>query len=130
MKNIKPLRFQTSDIRKALLEFRETVYNGITRVKAHSLAEIIGSLRFQICTAIFYEIFSKLNIINKLLQSETMQLDVALNLLSKIKTSLTAYRKNAFAAAEIIKKEVCGEMNTGQFLKEKKIKNTKNSMTY
>uniref|UniRef100_A0A8C1J990 TTF-type domain-containing protein n=1 Tax=Cyprinus carpio TaxID=7962 RepID=A0A8C1J990_CYPCA len=75
--SIEPLRYHTVKVREALLEVREKTNDPMIRIEAQSLAEEIGSFRFQICTVVWYDILSKINTVSKLLQSVNMQLDIA-----------------------------------------------------
>ncbi|KAA0724022.1 Gypsy retrotransposon integrase-like protein 1 [Triplophysa tibetana] len=68
IKRIKALRYQSEKVRNALLEVRNKVADPVA-VEANSLAEEIGSFRFQICCVVWCDILSKINITSKLLQS-------------------------------------------------------------
>ncbi|KAJ8334015.1 hypothetical protein SKAU_G00413340 [Synaphobranchus kaupii] len=103
--SIIPLRYQASGIRDALLEAREKATDAITKIEAQSLAEEVGSFRFQICTVVWHDVLSKINTVSKLLQSSTMQLDVAVNLLESTKSHLLSYRNDGFAAAQASAKD-------------------------
>ena len=92
IKNIEPLRYQADKVREALLEVRENANDPIVKVESHSLAEELGSFRFQICCVVWYDILSKINTASKLFQSVNMQLDVAVNLIQKSKDNLVSYR--------------------------------------
>lgn len=96
---------------------RETTADPVVRVEAQSLAEEIGSYRFCICTAIWYDILSKIQYVSKLMQSPSMQLDVAVDLLKKTKDSLTSYRNTGFSDAQTTAKKMCEEMNVEAELK-------------
>ncbi|XP_066958859.1 uncharacterized protein [Macrobrachium rosenbergii] len=61
----------------------------------------------------------------KLLQSPKMQLDVAVDLLTKTKSSLTNYRRTGFASAQASTKDMCEEMNIEAVLKQKRLRSTK-----
>ncbi|XP_026046168.1 zinc finger MYM-type protein 1-like [Astatotilapia calliptera] len=63
IKSIEAVRYQARQVREALLEVRETATDPVVRVEAQSLAEEIGSYRFCICTAIWYDILSKIQYI-------------------------------------------------------------------
>lgn len=71
--SIIPLRYQASGMRDALL-VRENATDAITKIKAQSLAEEVGSFKFQIHTVVWHDVLSKINTVSKLLQSSTMQL--------------------------------------------------------
>lgn len=94
--SIEAVRYQAPNIRQALLEVRNKTTDALTKVEAQALAEEVGSYRFHICTVVWYDILSQVNHVSKLLQSATMQLDVAVDLLMKAKASLTTYRDTGF----------------------------------
>ncbi|XP_041852965.1 zinc finger MYM-type protein 1-like [Melanotaenia boesemani] len=128
--SIIPLRYQASGIRDALLEVREKATDVITKVEAQSLAEEVGSYRFQICTVVWHDILSMIDRTSKLLQSPKMQLDVAVNLLESTKSHLLSYRDNGFAAAQASAKDACEEMHVDAVLKEKRLRSTKTHFAY
>lgn len=119
IKSIEALRYQSEKVREALLEVRNKATDPVVAVEANSLAEEIGSFRFQICCVVWCDILSKINITSKLLQSTNMQLDVAVNLVQKNKGELIRYRKTGFCDAQTSAKEICEQMNTEAVLKEK-----------
>ena len=92
IRSIEPVRYQAGQVREAHLEVRETPADPVVRVQAQSLAEETGSYHFCICTAIWYEVLSKMQHGSKLIQSSSMQLDVADDLLQKARDSLMSYR--------------------------------------
>uniref|UniRef100_UPI00359004C9 zinc finger MYM-type protein 1-like n=1 Tax=Myxine glutinosa TaxID=7769 RepID=UPI00359004C9 len=128
--SIIPLRYQASGLRDALLEVREKATDAITKIEAQSLAEEVGSFRFQICTVVWHDVLSKINTVSKLLQSSTMQLDVAVNLLESTKSHLLSYRNDGFAAAQASAKDACEEMHVETVLKEKRLRSTKTHFAY
>lgn len=93
------------------------------------MAEEVGLYRFHICSVVWYDILNQVNYASKLLQSATMQLDVAIDLM-KVKTSLRRYRDNGFAAAQASAKDICDEMNVEAVLKEKRLRSTKKHFAY
>ncbi|XP_076062381.1 uncharacterized protein LOC143037722 [Oratosquilla oratoria] len=127
--SIEVVRYQASNIREALLKIREVV-DPLTKVEAQSLAEEVGSYRFLICTVVWYDILHHVNHVSKLLQSPKMQFDVAVDLLTKAKTSLTNYRRTGFASAQASAKDMCEEMNVEAVLKEKILRSTKKQFAY
>lgn len=52
IKSIERLRYQADKVREALLEVRKNVNDPVVEVEAHSLAEEVGSFRFQICCVV------------------------------------------------------------------------------
>ncbi len=71
-----------------------------------------------------------MNHVRKLLVSATIQLDVAVDLLMKAKTSLTSYRDTGFAAAEASTKDICEDMNVEAVLRQKRLRSTKRHFAY
>lgn len=128
--SIEAVRYQASNIREALLEVRDKVTDPLTKVKAQILAEEVGSYRFLICTVVWYDILNHVNHVSKLLQSATMQLDVAVDLLTKAQKSLSSYRETGFASAQASAKDMCEEMNVEAVLKQKRLRSTKKHFAY
>uniref|UniRef100_A0A3Q1FCV8 TTF-type domain-containing protein n=1 Tax=Acanthochromis polyacanthus TaxID=80966 RepID=A0A3Q1FCV8_9TELE len=112
IKSIEPLRCQAGKVRDALVNIWKKANNNIVEIEAHSLAEEIGSFRFQICCVVWYDILVMTNTVSKLLQSVNMQLDVALNLIQTTKDNLISYRTHGFLDAQATAKEICEQMNT------------------
>ena len=83
----------------------------MAKVEAQSLAEEVGSYRFLICCVVWCEILSRTNTVNKLLQSASMQLDIAVQLISNAKGSLTLYKDTGFSDAQTTARSICEEMN-------------------
>uniref|UniRef100_A0A8C8A234 TTF-type domain-containing protein n=1 Tax=Oryzias sinensis TaxID=183150 RepID=A0A8C8A234_9TELE len=128
--SIEPLYQHPEKLRQALIDVREKTNDATTRVEAQYLADELGSYRFQICTVVWYMVLSNINKTSKLLQSPTMQIDVAVSLIEKTKTMLLEYRKTGFAEAQLMAKERCGKMNVEAVLKEKHLRNTKRQFNY
>lgn len=127
---IEPLRYQADKVREALLEVRENANIPVVEVEAHSLAEEVGSFRFQICCVVCYDILSRIKTTGKLLQSVNMQLDVAVSLVQKSKDDLLTYRTTGFSDAQVSAKEICEQMNAKPVLKEKRLRSTKRYFAY
>ncbi len=64
------------------------------------------------------------------MQSESIQLDVAVNLLTKTEAFLKSYRKTGFASAQTTAREFCEEMNVEAVLKQKRLRKTKHHFSY
>ena len=72
---------------RSSLKVRETTADPVVKVEAQSLAEEIGSYCFSVCTVIWYDILNRIQHVSKLMQSDSMQLDVAFDLLEKTRDS-------------------------------------------
>ncbi|KAJ3615223.1 hypothetical protein NHX12_018791 [Muraenolepis orangiensis] len=130
LQSVHAVRYQAAQIRDALLEARQSLSEPIAKVEAQALAEEVGSYRFLICCIVWNDILTTVNQVNKLLQSASMQLDVAVDLIATAKTSLTQYRASGFAAAQTTAKDLCEEMNIEAVLVQKRLRNTKRQFTY
>lgn len=130
LQSVHAIRYQASEVREALLEARQTINDPVAKVEAQALAEEVGSFRFLICCVVCCEILTMTNTVNKLLQSTSMQLDIAVNLISNAKASLTSYRETGFSEAQTTAKSICEEMNVEAVLKEKRLRNSKRHFSY
>ena len=130
LKSVTAARSQIKEIRNALIEARETVNDPVAKIEAQALAEEVASFRFLICSVVWCEILTSTNQVNKLLQSSSMQLDIAVRLIDNAKTSLSRYRHSGFAEAVSTAKDLCEAMNIEPELKEKRLRNTKRQFAY
>ncbi|XP_034056012.1 uncharacterized protein LOC117535596 [Gymnodraco acuticeps] len=128
--SIEAVRYQAAEVRDALLEVRDKATDGVVRMEAQSLAEEVGSYRFAICTVVWYDILTNIKHVSKMLQSVSMQLDIAVDLLRKTEVSLVSYRSNGFASAQASAKDICGQMNVEAVLKQKRLRTTKRQFSY
>lgn len=87
IKSIQAVRYQAGQVRE---EVKETTADPLVKAEAQSLAQEI--YHFSICTVIWYDILNKIQHVSKLMQSSSMQLDVAVDLLKKTRDSLAFYR--------------------------------------
>ncbi|CAB4057594.1 unnamed protein product [Lepeophtheirus salmonis] len=71
-----------------------------------------------------YDVISKIQYTSKLMQTTSMQLAVAIDLLQNTKHFLTNYKKIVFAAAQITANPMCEEMNVEAELKQKRLRTT------
>ncbi|XP_064100792.1 uncharacterized protein LOC135211410 [Macrobrachium nipponense] len=128
--SVEVVRFQAAKVRDALLEVRANTADPDIKIEAQALAEEVGSYRFSICTVVWYDILRKVETVNKLLQSQCIHLDVAVDILKKAETSLVSYRDTGFADAQTSAKEICEEMNVEAALKQKRLRTTKRQFSY
>lgn len=130
LQSVHAVRYQAFEIREALLEARQKINDPVAKVEAQSLAEEVGSYRFLICCVVWFEILSRTNTVNKLLQSASMQLDIAVQLISNAKASLTQYRDTGFSDAQTTARSICEEMNVEAVLKDKRLRTSKKHFSY
>ena len=72
LQSVHAIRYQASEVWEVLLEARQTINDPVAKLQAQALAEEVGSYRFLICCVVWREILT--NMVNKLLQSASMQL--------------------------------------------------------
>lgn len=89
------------------------------KVEAQSLSEEVGSYRFSICTVVWYDILSQIQHVSKLMQSPSMHMDAAINLLKNTERGLSNYRATGFGTAQTSAKDICEEMNVEAVLQQK-----------
>jgi GH35 family endo-1,4-beta-xylanase len=70
------------------------------------------------------------NKVNKLLQSTSTQLDIAVNLISNAKASLTTIRETGLSEAQTTAKSICEEIHVEADLKEKRLRNSRRHFSY
>ncbi|CAB4057678.1 Retinol dehydrogenase 14,Retinol dehydrogenase 13,Retinol dehydrogenase 11,Retinol dehydrogenase 12 [Lepeophtheirus salmonis] len=96
--------------------------------RCSALAEELGSYHFCICTTVWDDVLSKIQYVRKLMQSPSMLLSVAVDLLNKTKHFLISYRKAGYAAAQSSAKQMCEEMNVEAELKQKCLRTPKGTL--
>lgn len=124
VKSAEPLRYQAAAVREALIEVGDHTKDPIIKVETQSLSEEVGSYRFGICTLVWY-ILSQTHHVSKLMQSPSMQVDVAVNLLNRIEKDLQSYMATDFVTAQMSAKDICEEMNVEAVLQQKRLRSTK-----
>lgn len=131
VKSVEPLRYQAAAVREALIEVRDHTKDPIIKVEVQSLSEEVGSYRFSICTVVWYDILSQTHHVSKLMPvGPSMQVDVAVSLLKKIKKDLQSYRATGFVTAQISAKDICEEMNVEAVLQQKRLRSMKRHFSH
>lgn len=131
MKSVEAAGYQAAEVRDALLEVKEKATDPVFKIEAQTLAfEEVVSYRFAICTVVWYNILIQIHHVSKLMQPGSMQLDVAVNLLTKTEAFLKSYRKTGFASAQATARDICEEMNIEAVLKQKRLRQTKQHFSY
>ncbi|XP_031329224.1 uncharacterized protein LOC116160217 [Photinus pyralis] len=111
LESVKPIRYQLGNVSDALNELANTTNEPLTNSEATSLKSHIISFEFVLSLIIWYDLLHAFNIVSKLLQSEDMKLDVALNELNGLTTFLEHYRESGFAAALKTAKDLIAELD-------------------
>lgn len=88
-------------VRDVLLEVRHNTTDPAIKTESQSLAEEAGLYGLSICTVVCHDILAKIQHVNKLLQSEIKQIDVAVDLLKKTEASRQLQRHCFFFCPSI-----------------------------
>jgi len=130
IKSVEPVRYQAAAVRDALIEVRDHTKDSVIKVEAQSLSEEVGSYRFAICSVVWYDLLCKIQHVSKQMQSPSMHVDVAVNLLKKTERGIQNYRATGFVAAQMAATDICEQMNLESVLKQKRLRSTKRYFSY
>ncbi|XP_058222957.1 uncharacterized protein LOC131332676 [Rhododendron vialii] len=111
IESVKPLRYHAPQIRDALVILANTTTEALAKSEAKSLVtHELENFEFLFCIAIWYNLLFVVNSVSKLLQSEDMDIDVAVKQLKGLITYFERYRENGFVEAMVEAKEMASEM--------------------
>lgn len=111
--SVKAVRFQVGSIYDALIEVSESANDPKARTEAAALAHQIKNYQFLVSLVIWYDLLLQVNIVSKLMQSDSMKLDIAIQCLGKTTDFLSSYKKTGFLSAKITAKELAEELEMG-----------------
>ncbi|XP_048491478.2 uncharacterized protein LOC125492800 [Beta vulgaris subsp. vulgaris] len=110
--SVKAIRFQIVEIREALLQVSEHDNDSKIRSEARSLAiNELGDFEFLIAIIIWFEVFSAINLVSKILQSKDMLIDVAIEKIKGLISFFETYRQSGFYDALNNAKKLAIELN-------------------
>ncbi|XP_057518459.1 uncharacterized protein LOC130799378 [Amaranthus tricolor] len=110
IKSIKAIRFQTPQIRKALLKLFESCEDAKSKSEARSLANALKKLDFIHGMVIWYDILFVVNMASKKLQSKSICIDTCIQQVRGILISFRNYREGGFTTSLEIAKSFALEM--------------------
>ena len=109
--SVKAIRFQTLQVRSALIELYESCDDAMTKSDAESLIMAFDNFEFLLGMVIWYEILFAINSVSKNLQSKSMCIDNALKQLQGVILFFEKYRDEGFNSSLNVAKNIAHEMD-------------------
>ena len=120
IKSVKAIRFQTPQIRLALLQLYKSCDDAKSKSKAESLANSLESFEFLLSMVIWYEILFAINMVSKKFQSKSMCIDTTTKELEGVMLFFEKYRNKGFESSMSIAKSLAFDMNIEPILPTKR----------
>ncbi|XP_062118367.1 uncharacterized protein LOC133831984 [Humulus lupulus] len=119
--SVKSIRFQAPQIKEALNYLAESNEDAKTKSDAETLATYnIQNFEFLVSMVIWYDLLFAVNTASKILQSEDMQIDVAIKELKILLSFLQKYRETGFEEALTKATEIASMMEVEPVFMEKR----------
>jgi hypothetical protein len=119
IESLKAIKFQTPQIRDALLQLAKISEDPKTKSEANCLATYeMESFEFLLSMTIWYDILFAVNTVSKNLQSKDMHIDVAIDQLEGLISYFKNYRETGFTSAMISSKEIATKMEIEHTFRE------------
>ncbi|XP_073294292.1 uncharacterized protein [Primulina huaijiensis] len=120
VESVKPIKEQIAQIRDALYDLANESEDPKTKSEAESLALYeLENFEFLLGVVIWYKLLHAINTVSKFLQSENMDIDVAIKLLQGIVLFLEEFREDGYDKAMVEAKEMACEMGIEAVFREK-----------
>ena len=120
IKSVKAIRFQTPQIRLALLQLYKSCDDAKSKSEAESLASSLESFEFLLSMVIWYEILFAINMVSKKFQSKSMCIDTTTKELEGVMLFFEKYRNEGFESSMNIAKSLAFDMNIEPILPTKR----------
>ncbi|XP_042415429.1 zinc finger MYM-type protein 1-like [Zingiber officinale] len=122
VESVKAIKEQIVHIRDALLDLAEVAEDSKTKSDAETLALYdLESFEFLLGIVIWYNLLRAINTVSKFIQSEDMDIDIAINLLQGLVQFLDEFRDEGFASSMNEAKQMASEMGIEPTFREKRI---------
>ena len=122
VESVKAIKEQIVHIRDALLDLAEVTEDSKTKSDAETLALYdLESFEFLLGMVIWYNLLHAINVVSKFIQSEDMDIDIAINLLQGLDNFLDQFREEGFASAMNEAIQMASEMGIEPKFREKRI---------
>ncbi|XP_058192161.1 uncharacterized protein LOC131309562 [Rhododendron vialii] len=122
IESVKSLRHHAPPIRDALVILANTTTEAMAKSEAKSLVtHELKNFEYLFCITIWYNLLFAANSVSKLLQSEDMDIDVAVKQLKGLSTYFERYKEIDFKEAMVEAKEMASEMRVEPLFVEERI---------
>ncbi|XP_038697967.1 zinc finger MYM-type protein 1-like [Tripterygium wilfordii] len=122
VESVKAIRYQSPQVRDALIDLVNTSEDPKTKSEAQSLAtNEIESFEFLISLIIWYNLLFAVNTVSKTLQAEDMDIKIAVEKLRGLILFFEQYRETGFVEAIIEAKEIASAMDIEPVFKTKRL---------
>ena len=128
--SVKAIRYQATEIFDALLEVADNTSDSMAHSQALSLANELKEMKFVVSIVFWYEILNRVNVISKLLQSETCDLSDAIAMMQNVLAWLQTYRNNGFESAVAQAKVIVEDLGGEPVFKDTRVRRRKKSFDY
>ncbi|XP_050374741.1 uncharacterized protein LOC126792332 [Argentina anserina] len=121
IESVKPLRFNALHIREALLQLADIDKDPKIKSGAKLIAtNELGDFEFLMSLVIWYEILDSFNTVSKVLQSDDMQIDVAINYVKGLIAWLDRFRESGFTNARKDAKDIADTLKVASVFPERR----------
>lgn len=126
VESVKPIKEQTSKIRDGLINFADISEDPRVKSEAESLATYeLGNFEFLIGMVIWYKCLHAIKTVSKFLQTENIDIDVAIKQLKGLIMTLEDYREFGFDKPVIEAKKIADDMGVETVFKKRNIQKKK-----
>ncbi|XP_073129581.1 uncharacterized protein [Henckelia pumila] len=124
VESVKPIKYQTSKIREALIDLANTSNDSKIKSETEGLTSFeLENFEFLTGMIIWYKLLYEINIVSKFLQLENKDIDVAINRQLKDRriSFLQEFRESGFDQALVEAEHIASEMGIEPIFREKRI---------
>jgi hypothetical protein len=128
---LKPLRYQIREIHDALASVNESSSDPAVKHEALTLSQQICDFSFMLMQVTWYDVLHHINIVSKMMQSSTMEMNSAVQLLQSCTKYLTEYPSSkGFERAVVDARELAKSLDVEPSSVEKRLRRKKRMFDY
>lgn len=130
IQSVKAVRYQVGEVYDALLEISETSEDPQVKSNSESLAHLIKDYKFIVSLILWYDLLFQVNFISKELQSDSVDISVALFSFKKFLCWLTKYRDTGFEQVLVEAKTFAEDLEIIPEFQNKRLRKRKKYFIY